>query len=34
MLPNARLVVVPGAGHNVQQENAQVVAEAIKAQLA
>lgn len=31
MLPNSRLVVVPGAGHNVQQENAQVVAEAIKA---
>jgi pimeloyl-ACP methyl ester carboxylesterase len=29
ILPSARLVIVPGAGHNVQQEKAEVVAEAI-----
>ena len=29
MQPSARLVVVPGAGHNVQQENPQAVLEAI-----
>ena len=30
MLPSARLVVVPEAGHNLQQEKASIVAEAIK----
>jgi len=30
MLPSARLVVVPEAGHNLQQEKAGIVAEAIK----
>jgi len=29
MLPSARLVIVPDAGHNLQQENADVVAKAI-----
>jgi pimeloyl-ACP methyl ester carboxylesterase len=28
MLPSARLVIVPGAGHNVQQEKPEVVADA------
>lgn len=30
MLPSARLVIVPGAGHNVQQEKPEVVVEEIK----
>jgi len=29
ILPSARLLIVPGAGHNVQQEQAEVVADAI-----